>query len=170
MCLFRGARVHCYEPNPGNFKLLMRNTQSYWLYTKLYELALWKKGVQQVSMMDMRGYTACHYVDCAGEDGKTFPANSTDLDSIIRDAGQEIRLLKLDCEGGEWPGLYESNDIRRVKEIIAELHTNPPVPGFDCTTEAMTAHLESRGFDVKQAPSRLPGNERCTYLRATRRD
>ncbi|MEM8638660.1 MAG: FkbM family methyltransferase [Cyanobacteria bacterium P01_G01_bin.54] len=82
------------------------------------------------------------------------------LVSKITNNGQKrIRLLKLDCEGSEWPILITSRKLHLIDEICGEFHeingehdTYQPsffIDGFDCyTVEQLVTHLETEGFTV----------------------
>ena len=55
--------------------------------------------------------------------GEVVPSIS--LDEIIRAvcrAGERVRFLKMDIEGGEWPVLYTCTMLDRVDEIAGEWH------------------------------------------------
>lgn len=46
---------------------------------------------------------------------------SVEIDGLLRRLGS-VRLMKLDCEGSEWPILFYSRELWRVQEICGEFH------------------------------------------------
>jgi FkbM family methyltransferase len=149
VCMWSGAgKVICYEPSPDNVRLLRLNLAAF-PSCVVHEAAIWRAGVQELHFVGGGGGTAVGH--CLGEFGLPVPVTS--LDDALRDAGT-VRILKLDCEGAEWPSLYECSELWRVQDIIGELHlrhTNPAWP-WDCTIEGLTTHLESQGFAVEMGP------------------
>jgi FkbM family methyltransferase len=88
--------------------------------------------------------------------GQSTPALA--LDNLI--AHHRIRLLKLDCEGSEFPILLTSKRLRQVDEIVGEFHefggefdqcaSNFQLPNYDSyTIDLLLAHLQSQGFTTE---------------------
>lgn len=87
------------------------------------------------------------------------------LDQILH--GRPCRLLKLDCEGSEFPILLGS-DLSTVQEIACETHELGPgtfhesiktipawaeIPGVTSwTADVLKSHLEQCGFEVETSP------------------
>jgi len=81
------------------------------------------------------------------------------LDDILRQF-DSVRLLKLDCEGSEYPILLTSRELHRVERIVGEFHVIPPESMSLLVPEARIdghvlydAHtlreaLEAAGFEV----------------------
>ncbi|MHB8590776.1 MAG: FkbM family methyltransferase [Vulcanimicrobiaceae bacterium] len=83
----------------------------------------------------------------------------TRFDDIRR--GRSISLLKIDCEGSEWPILYTS-DLSRVQRIVGEYHSIPPeveqslcLPN-PCTPASLAFFLRRSGFSTVDVQ---PANE-----------
>lgn len=125
-CHQRGARrILCYEPNAENFAFLRRNV------AKL-------EGVRarHAAVLHLAGFVACHPLPltAAGENtggAAVQPAAagvpSVALDDLLRREGK-IGLMKLDCEGSEWPILLRSRELCRVQRICGEYHECPTHP------------------------------------------
>lgn len=86
------------------------------------------------------------------------PTPKLALDDLI--AQHHIRLLKLDCEGSEFPILLTSNKLHQVDEIVGEFHEfggefdhcapNFQLPDYDSyTVELLLTHLQSQGFTTE---------------------
>lgn len=64
----------------------------------------------------------------------------------------DIALLKLDCEGSEWPILYTAKSLDRVQAIVGEYHSLPEDVerelGFEgeCNATKLECFLSDRGF------------------------
>jgi hypothetical protein len=88
-----------------------------------------------------------------------------------------IDLLKLDCEGAEWPILYTARSLDRVRAIVGEYHTLPGEVearlglARPCTPDALRAFLAEAGFAEVEvgAPDGVHhGVYQCGKFRATR--
>jgi len=116
------------------------------------------------------------------DNGKSTPVIA--LDDLI--AEHQIRLLKLDCEGAEFPILLTSNRLRQVDEIVGEFHEfcgdfDQCQPNFQLhnnkryTVDMLLAYLQSQGFttEVKRHQQYVDGEWipiRLGYFRAKRID
>lgn len=80
------------------------------------------------------------------------------LDSILAEHPR-VRLLKIDCEGWEWPILYTSN-LGCVQELVGEYHEGDGErvgwPEEECNIESLAAHLTDQGFRVEWTPGSGP--------------
>jgi FkbM family methyltransferase len=151
-CLLRWAsRIDCFEPDPANYALLCRNLAKLKGKVRVANCAVWRSDVAEQVRMDDRGkYTAMHRVSATGRQVKTLT-----LDSAIEAAHGRVRLLKLDCEGSEYPILYTSRLLDRVDEIVGEWHAIHSfcdgVPG-EWSGEGVVRFLKAQGFDAWLRP------------------
>jgi FkbM family methyltransferase len=99
------------------------------------------------------------------------------VDRLTNGGAREIRLLKLDCEGAEWPILLTSRRLGLIREICGEFHEiGGDFPGISedraarepvfslqgyakFTIDVLVAHLESAGFAVAYRRHRRPNGE-----------
>jgi len=81
------------------------------------------------------------------------------IDEETRKSGARVRLLKLDCEGSEFPILSTSSRLHLIDEIAGEYHEfggpfddlSPPfdLPGFrSLTIESLLDLMHDHGFEV----------------------
>ena len=88
------------------------------------------------------------------------------VDRVTNHGAHRVRLLKLDCEGAEWPILLTSQRLGLIDEICGEFHeiggqyyeisedrpTRQPVFSFEhiekFTIDVLVAHLTAAGFAV----------------------
>jgi len=125
-----------------------------------------------------------------GTNGGCRPTPNLKFDDVVRSAtdgrGGRVRLLKLDCEGSEYPILLTSATLDRIHEIVGEFHEfggdfdERPVPfelhGCDrLTVLDLEACLTAAGFEFSyrrhqvqdEAGRRMP--EHLGYFSARRR-
>jgi FkbM family methyltransferase len=148
----RGAgRVICCEPEPNNLKLLQSNALPY-AQVEVRPVAVWSHAgtLHLHNPVDTRN-TGAHQV---GATGMAVPAVA--LDDLLRELGH-VRLLKLDCEGAEWPLLHHSREWNRVEELCGEYHLPPLVkPECPASVSVLRERLEAAGFRVEMAAA--PGS------------
>ena len=173
-CLLRGAQeVWCYEPDQDNFAHLEANLGSF-VGVRLANKAVWRS--DKPDDLTFSGYSdgmnACG--TCLPNftvDGvqQHLPVQTISLDDVIREASlrgtRRLALLKIDCEGAEYPALYTCSALDLVDRIVGECHeldgiaTVMTVPGFHkYDMQEMADFLEEEGFDVttqRQPNSRL---------------
>lgn len=161
-CLQRGAgRVWAYEVDVGNAALCRQHLAPYGERVAVMQFAVWRSDEAPALL---------HLSDCVREQAllntgsrdvfaeSGVPVQTMALDTILRLAGP-VRLLKLDCEGSEFPILATSERLGQVQEIVGEVHEyggphdarTPPfaLPGLDAWTGAALGDLlAQRGFTV----------------------
>jgi FkbM family methyltransferase len=165
--LKRGAGlVYCCEPDPGNFRQLAHNLRPYNNRVRLMQCAVWRSD-RCVSELHLRnthrpGNTGAFQV---AEDGVSPSVSVRAFDDLVRSAAGDgrIRLLKIDCEGAEWPILFTSRTLYHIDAISGEYHLGDHpeafhVAGFPMwTPEVLARFLGEQGFRVHIQPnSRSP--------------
>jgi len=96
------------------------------------------------------------------------------VDRVTNRGERQVRLLKLDCEGAEWPILLTSQRLGLIREICGEFHeiggqfleigedraAKDPVFSLQdsakYTIGDLVAHLEASGFAVAYRRHRRP--------------
>jgi len=77
------------------------------------------------------------------------------IDDILDEASEggiyPIHILKLDCEGSEWPILFTSRQLRLCENIIGEYHQGE-WQGKERWPEDLHRVLSSQGFTVTLSP------------------
>ena len=168
--LLRGAQhVYGFEAEKENFRLAQAHLKPFGDRVRVFHKAVWRS--------DRTGDTLFHQgSDCYNTGGGSilFPSSGERLevvafDDVIRDItdnGQRrVRLLKIDCEGSEFPILLTSRTLHLIDNIRGEYHEindgtyNPVpipevarVPGVERFTMAVLAEcLERAGFRVRSA-------------------
>ncbi|GAC1475099.1 MAG: hypothetical protein NVSMB9_26840 [Isosphaeraceae bacterium] len=165
----RGARqIHTFEPFRENHECAMRNLTTVSNRVSLNHAAVWRSDRRKETLF----FKELKHVNNAaghvlGTQGAAVPA--VGLDEIILRASKKgrrrIRLIKIDCEGSEYPILFTSKMLYLVDEIVGEYHNftteQPPehpfhkiaekarVDGFErYTIEELARFLDHAGFSV----------------------
>ena len=182
LCHILGSRaIYSYEPWPDNFDGLQRNLATL-PGVHLFRAAVWRSdertpgGRLVVSGPHGENTGACSVLDggesvrfLRGHATETGPrakrtAKSVPLDAILG-RFERVRLLKLDCEGSEFPVLLTSTQLGRVEWLVAEVHEVdedrmsrlPPasrVSGcLEYRVDRLVGRLRAEGFHVRTHPA-----------------
>lgn len=154
--------VVCCEPDPANFSLLASNLAPYTDRVRLLQTAVWRSD-HRVSTLPLhnpvdRRNTGANQIALTG--GVSVAAMSFDeLVLGLTEDGRRLQLVKLDCEGAEWPILLTSRCLDRVESLCGEYHLIPdggrgPFSVTDeLPSETLLARtLQSQGFQVEILP------------------
>ena len=175
MCYRRGSRsIHAYEAEIENFERLARFVGDV-AGIFPYHLAVFRSDQNTVDSLSHSGYPG----DNTGGGTVLFRGQTADfdlqaildeptgaqstcviaLDEILKQFTR-VRLLKLDCEGSEFPILLTSQLLERVEQILGEYHEIEPAlyarldPAAQFENysayrvEHLVARLEQCGFQV----------------------
>jgi FkbM family methyltransferase len=170
--LARGAGwVHAYEANWQNFYLLKRNLRRFEGRTLLNRKAVWRSD-RDTDFLHFVGNTTADGWNTGGgsviyADGEPVPSISFDdlLGDVTRNGSHSVRLVKIDCEGSEWPILFTSRRLEWIEAMCGEYHElvgdqipeQARVEGFPrYDAETLKKYLESRGF-VVELQATVPG-------------
>ena len=193
--LLRGCRrVWAVEADPENLCIARQNLAPYILRgeVKLLHGAVWRSDAND-DVLRWSGYPCfgegfprLHgMVNTGGgsviwaDEGTVVPKLAfDDLMTEITEGGRKrARLVKLDCEGSEWPILLTSRTLGWIDEICGEFHEiGSPHPGIDggrtprdslfclpgapaLTAETLVRCLGAAGFEVIYERHRLPNGE-----------
>jgi FkbM family methyltransferase len=165
--LSRGARrVHGFEAEPSNCESARHNLREFGDRATIHNKAVWRSdrpaGALHLCYSSDQANTGGGSVfwDSKGVDIPSVPFDEVLLE--ITDGGKRrISLLKIDCEGSEFPILLTAKRLDLIDRIAGEFHEmgcarNPEVipdhariPGVpQFTLEALDAHLRRFGFEV----------------------
>lgn len=163
--LLRGCtNIHGFEAERQNFNLAARNLQAFGERVHLYHMAVWRSDRTGDALYSGEGYFegntggGCILYDTRGE-----KLDLIAFDNIIRDItnnGQKrIHLVKIDCEGSEFPILLTSRLLHLIDNIHGEYHDGvyAPVAQVEGVSKLsiaeLTKHLQAAGFAVKSFPT-----------------
>ena len=130
--LIRGAgRVYAYEAHPANHAIASKNLARFSAKITCEQRAVWRSDQpsQTLYANDLAGLSNTGGVSVLYND-EGEPVETISLDEILSTASEgfrrPIRLLKIDCEGSEYPILFTSNQLHVVEEVCGEYHEVPP--------------------------------------------
>lgn len=180
MCHRLGSRaLYAYEPERDNFRLLARSLRGL-TGVHPYNLAVFRSDGTANARLAHSGYggenTGTGNVILGGrllgfERQELSPSmgtqlvNSIPFDEILA-RFVRVSLVKLDCEGSEFPILLTSRQLDRIERIIAEYHEieeevypqldpQAQVNGYTAfRVQSLVVHLQRFGFHVTQRPYR----------------
>lgn len=169
--LARGAHsVIAFEADPQNHAQAARNLAPYGDRVRLHHAAVWRSDQQTgwLSLCDCPDPSNTGWREVFGSSsGLKVPA--VPFDDVIRDASdwgrQQIHVLKIDCEGSEFPILLTSRTLHLVDHIVGEFHEfnsanySEPIPErarvgdyTRYTMDELKPVLERWGFQVRSKP------------------
>jgi FkbM family methyltransferase len=159
--LARGAgQVHIYEANAANFELILSNLRQFCGRVAFNRAAVWRSD-RKIDHLFFQPDSADNGRRTGGgsviyPQGQAVPCVA--FDDVLQKAsagGRRIRLVKIDCEGSEWPILFTSRRLDLIQSMCGEYHelTHIPEPakvlGFPrYNAETLKKFLESQGFSV----------------------
>ena len=139
---FPDSEIHAYEPNLDLKSYLAHN------FSQLnIELRTQAVGNKSGSVkLDLMGESNQTRVKESGNDGTEMVS----LDSVVKEAGGKIDLLKMDCEGSEWDILENPESLESVDNITLEYHLWANQKDHDYAKDLVKSH----GFKIiKHEPS-----------------
>ena len=166
------ATVYAYEPIPVNYQLFSNNIAlNPGLEKKIH---LYNKAVVGTPQESVELYMehdadnsviASVYSDFDHQNKYSIKVPAISLAEIINgNRLQQIDLLKVDCEGSEYPIIYETPQElwSRIKRLTIEVHN---LDNDQRNTDYLGRFLEQQGFAV----SSQPAHTNCYALNAVRK-
>lgn len=160
-----GTNVFSYEPYPQSFALMRENLR----LNSIANARIFNDAVGAVSgkiVLDLSGGEPLQIQsrdDTPANSGQTLTVNSLTLADILTKLDIEsCDLLKLDCEGAEYPILFNAppSVLKRVRRIVMEYHDNVSTYNHN----DLVRFLQEQGFEVETFPN--PVHSHLGYLRA----
>ena len=126
--LERGAgKVYAFEAHPKNHEIASKNVERFGARVSCRQQAVWRSDQpsQFLYNEDLAGNSNPGGISLLWND-KGEAVETISLDQILAEASEgfqkPIRLLKIDCEGSEYPILFTSTQLQIVEEICGEYH------------------------------------------------
>ena len=137
--VWRGCQnVYAVEPDEANFEIAAQHLHRYIDdgHVKLIRGAVWRSDENDDELLfdgyhpfpksfaGMEGILNTGNGSVIWGEGEPVPKIAFDqiADELSGNGARRIRLLKLDCEGGEWPILLTSQRLHLIDEICGEFH------------------------------------------------
>ena len=162
LALTRGASsLFGFEPEPSNYACARQNLAPFGDDVHLYNHAVWRSDVPGQHLpfyasSDSRNVGGGTLIwESDGPLVKVVPFDEI-VDNVSRGGESRISVLKVDCEGAEFPILLTSRLLARIDRIVGEYHelraqlpSHIRIPGYDeFAIEGLAAGLERAGFAV----------------------
>jgi FkbM family methyltransferase len=150
------ATLFAYEPIEENHRLLAANVARNAALTgraTVTHAAVTGAAAESVELFaesDSNSVVASVFPEFAPEHARAVRAPATSLADIVRTHGLErVDLLKMDCEGSEYPIIYDTPETvwPLVQNIALEVHD---LPGKGRNVGALTTYLESVGYQCSR--------------------
>jgi len=132
-CLQRNAKyVFAYEAHPENYEIAKENVfeRGGFKNVELYNMAVWSSEQDSPSELSMGSLTQNTGQNAVSVIANTFTVPTISLDDIVfyitNKQYRQIDLLKIDCEGAEYPILYSTTSLRSFRNIMGEYHELHP--------------------------------------------
>ena len=148
---FEDARVYAFEPIPFNFQQLSKYKDLYPQYEwKIYNEAVanHEEGFVLYSVT-VNGFTTMASLEKSEGKVEEMFVSTTKLESLMEKEGiDSITLLKLDCEGSEYPILYDLSTevLSRIKNLSIETHPSKMVGN---NHNELVSYLNNKNWSTK---------------------
>ncbi|PIS12437.1 hypothetical protein COT70_00905 [candidate division WWE3 bacterium CG09_land_8_20_14_0_10_47_33] len=151
---FVGVRVFAFEPEPSNFALLKENIKNNYLQDKIFpfKVALAAESRGRVKFFAHPDNLGMHTLAMSGKgssktvkEASSFEADTVTLEEIFKkNKLPRCDLLKMDCEGCEYPVLLSTPEsvLKKIGCLTLEYH-----PGGDI--QEVGHRLERVGFKTR---------------------
>ncbi len=164
--LSRGAgTIYACEAFPANALSVRHNLKPYGRRAIVLNAAVWRS--DRPAPASLYFTQSSDSQNTGGGGVVTAPTDraipAVPFDSIVdRATGngkRRVRMLKLDCEGAEWPILFTSRRLHLIDAICGEYHLGVPVERYELpgvtafTTDVLRELLTHAGFEVEIEPA-----------------
>jgi FkbM family methyltransferase len=150
----KARKVVVYEPSPKNFEILQRNIKNNDFQDRIVAINMAVSDAEGL-VMDTDQETndpAMVSLAYASQGSNLQRIPSVTLTDLIRVHGiDSIDLLKMDCEGAEYPILLSVplEVLEKIENIVFEYHE---IENFEAKLEAVQSKLKAAGFRLKTEP------------------
>jgi FkbM family methyltransferase len=166
---FPRNRVFAFEPTPNSFALLQENLRLNGVQNvQAFQEAIWSQPGQLVmdAAVGEPGQFISRKVDRPRQNGEMV-VPSVSLDQVFARLDMpSCDLMKMDCEGAEYPILFNASpeSLRSIRRLVMEYHDNVS----EYTHRDLAKFLADQGFSVKVQPNYV--HSYLGYLYAERLD
>jgi FkbM family methyltransferase len=162
LALSRGAAaVVGYEPDPGNYRCAQQNLAPFGSRARVHCAAVWRSDVPAAQLPFLPSSDPAN----SGGGSVIWDTQGQRVDAIafdsVVDAASEggrrrVDMVKLDCEGAEFPIILTSKLLDRVDHIVGEYHelrgalpAHAAIPGYtEFAVGDLMRVLRGAGFEV----------------------
>jgi FkbM family methyltransferase len=119
-CMLRNIeKVYAFEANKNSYEIAKYNIEKTGDNGEINHLAVWSESDTELSFTEVEFNTGMSKVENCNNENKV---KTISLDDILKDIDKEIDILKIDCEGAEYPILYKCKNLNKIKNLAGEYH------------------------------------------------
>lgn len=163
-------RVYTYEATADNYLLAKDNLKN--TNVELFNLAVWRSDQEEKDLdfdKNIRDFnTGMGRVVPDGFVGTNMiKVKSVQLDTILNKFS-EVKLLKIDVEGSEYPILYTSCQLEKIQQICGEFHEyeDNQINGYNFDRDGLKRFFFDKGFDTEFKEESW--SNKCGFFKATK--
>ena len=157
--------IYSYEPDKKNYEKLVMNVTLNKIENVIpFNLAVGKINGKTLLYSDEKGSFGTVGSSLIKKQTKSVEVSCITLDDILTINNIDpVDLLKIDCEGGEYDIIFNSNKktFDKIKSISLEYHNVSNFKGSD-----IEIFLKEQGYNVKRIPSKK--NDRFGFIYANK--
>ena len=163
LALTRGAAaVFGYEPEPSNYRYAKQNLASFGSRAHVHCAAVWRS---DATTSQLPFHPSSDPANAGGGsviwDTEGRLVDAIPFDTIVETASaggrRRVELVKIDCEGAEFPILLTSKLLHRIDHIVGEYHElkaalprHAAIPGYtEFAVDELMGVLRTSGFAVR---------------------
>ena len=165
-----GSRcVHSYEAMEANYQLAKQNLSQ--TNVNLQNLAVWRSDEDEKQLefdTNIIDWNTGMGMIVGKENSDTIQVDSIQFDKILS-AFEQVRLVKIDVEGSEYPILYTSCHLDKIQQICGEFHEleKNQINGYTFDRRGLKRFFLDNGFqvDIDEAS----WSNTCGFFKATKK-
>jgi len=147
------AKVYAFEPHPYNFKLLNERKEVFaQLDWEVFNTAVaGEEGTITLNASTLDGFATMASIHANASNVESVEVEALDLAQAMQIHNiNQVDLLKLDCEGAEYPILYNAPDetFQKIKSICIETHQTEEQ---DHNQSALHQFIKEKGYQTATA-------------------
>ena len=144
-------RIFSFEALKYNYELATENLKS--TNVNLQNLAVWRSDIDVETIefdTNIKDWNTGMGTVVQNKNSQIISVKTIKFDTFLSDF-QEVRFLKVDIEGSEYPVLYTSKQLHKIHEIAGEFHEleQNQINGYNFDRQGLKRFLEDNGFEVE---------------------
>jgi FkbM family methyltransferase len=167
----KGSRkIYTYEATEDNYLLAKENLKN--TNVELFNLAVWRSDQESAELdfdKNIRDFNTGmgRVIVNQSYSSDTIKVKSTQLDAILNNFS-DVKLLKIDVEGAEYPILYTSCQLDKIQQICGEFHEyeDNQINGYNFDRTGLKRFFFDKGFDTQFQEASW--SNKCGFFKATK--
>ena len=163
-------KIYTYEATEDNYLLAKENLKN--TNVELFNLAVWRSDQEPTELDFDKNIVDFNtgmgrIITNNSQDVDTIKVNSIQLDTILNNF-LDVKLLKIDVEGAEYPILYTSCHLEKIQQICGEFHEyeDNQINGYNFDRTGLKRFFFDKGFDTQFKEASW--SNKCGFFKATK--